>query len=91
MPANTFAVAGALRRRLRAAFGGLNGVFLPLRPDHRRVGLLPVTGSKGSRIAGSSLSGLFTRVEIGHIIISSAGKGTSRSRGSGSTVDSQRS
>ena len=35
--------------------------------------------------------GVFTRVEIGQILIGSAGKGTSRSRGSGSTVESQRS
>ena len=40
---------------------------------HKRFGVLPVTGSKGSRTSASSFSGLFTRVEIGHIIISSAG------------------
>ena len=40
---------------------------------HRRFGLPPVIGSKGSRISGSSFSGLFTRVEIGHIGIRSAG------------------
>jgi hypothetical protein len=40
---------------------------------HNNVGEPPSTGSSGSRIPGSSLSGLFTRVEIGHIIMSSAG------------------
>jgi hypothetical protein len=38
----------------------------------------------GSTIAGSSFSGLLTRVEIGHIRIGSAGYGCIRSRGSGS-------
>jgi hypothetical protein len=37
----------------------------------------------GSTIDGSSFSGLFTRVEIGHIRIGSAGNGTINSRGSG--------
>ena len=58
---------------------------------HNRVGDLPSTVSRGSSTDGSSLSGLFTRVEMGHIIIGSAGKGTNRSRGSGSTVVNQRS
>jgi hypothetical protein len=35
----------------------------------------------GSTIDESSFSGLFTRVDIGHIRIGSAGKGRSRSRG----------
>ena len=34
-----------------------------------------VTNSIGSMIDGSSFSGLFTRVEIGHIRIGSEGKG----------------
>jgi hypothetical protein len=43
---------------------------------------MPSTGSStGSRIDGSSFSGLFTRVEIGHIVMGSDGKGTRRSRG----------
>src|SRR5262249_10294769 len=41
-----------------------------------------VTSSIGCRIAGSSFSGLFTRVEIGHMRISSAGNGRIRSCGS---------
>jgi len=40
----------------------------------------------GSSIDGSSFSGLLTRVEIGHIRISSAGKGRIRSRASGSSL-----
>ena len=40
----------------------------------------------GSTIDGSSFSGLFTRVEIGHIRIGSAGNGTIKSRGSGSSL-----
>jgi hypothetical protein len=39
----------------------------------------------GFRIDGSSFSG-FTRVEIGHIRIGSAGNGRRRSRGSGSSL-----
>ena len=39
----------------------------------------------GSTIEGSAFSGLFTRVEIGHIRISPAGKGRIKSRGSGSS------
>ena len=42
--------------------------------DQRRFGVLPKMGSNGSRIAASSLSGLFTRVESGHIIIGSGGR-----------------
>jgi len=38
----------------------------------------------GSSSVASSFSGLFTRVEIGHIAMGSAGNGTSRSCGSGS-------
>jgi hypothetical protein len=34
-----------------------------------RLGDLPSVGSSGSRIAASSFSGLFTRVDIGHIFI----------------------
>jgi len=37
----------------------------------------------GSSIEESSFSGLFTRVEMGHIRIGSAGNGRSRSCGSG--------
>jgi hypothetical protein len=40
----------------------------------------------GSMIEGSSFSGLFTRVEIGHIRIGSDGKGRIKSRGSGSSL-----
>jgi len=40
----------------------------------------------GSRIDGSSFSGLLTRVEIGHIRIGSAGNGRIKSRGSGSSL-----
>jgi hypothetical protein len=36
----------------------------------------------GSMIEGSSFSGMFTRVEIGHIRIGSDGKGRIKSRGS---------
>ena len=36
-----------------------------------------------SKIDGSSFSGLFTRAEIGHIVIRSAGNGRSNSHGSG--------
>ena len=53
--------------------------------------MLQFGGDARSKIAASSFSGLFTRVEIGHIVIGSAGKGTSKSRGSGSRGDSQRS
>jgi ABC-type uncharacterized transport system substrate-binding protein len=42
--------------------------------------------SIGSSIEGSSFSGLFTRVEMGHIRINSAGNGRIRSRGSGSSL-----
>ena len=45
----------------------------------------------GSNIEASSFAGLFTRVLIGHIFISSDGKGTNKSRGSGSMLASQRS
>jgi hypothetical protein len=41
-------------------------------------------------MSGSSFFGVFTRVETGHMIIGSAGKGRSSSRGSGSS-ESQRS
>ena len=47
--------------------------------------------STGSKMDGSSFSGLFTFVEIGHIVMGSEGKGTSRSRGSGSAEESHRS
>jgi hypothetical protein len=43
------------------------------------------TQAAGSSSEESSLSGLFTRVETGHIAMSSAGNGASRSDGSGST------
>ncbi len=39
----------------------------------------------GSRMAGSSFSGLLTRIEIGHIRIRGAGKARIRSFGSGSS------
>jgi len=42
--------------------------------------------STGSTVDASSFSGLFTRVEIGHIRISSAGHGRIRSRGSGTSL-----
>jgi hypothetical protein len=45
----------------------------------------------GVNSSGSSFAGEFTRVEIGHMVMGSAGYGTSRSRGSGSTLLSQRS
>jgi hypothetical protein len=44
-----------------------------------------VVNSTGSTIDGSSFSGLLTHVDIGHIRISSAGKGRIRSAGSGSS------
>jgi hypothetical protein len=47
--------------------------------------------ASASSIAASSFSGLFTRVEISHMVIGSGGNGTSRSRGSGSTLASQQS
>src|SRR5262245_3782746 len=56
--------------------------------DQRRPGS---SGASVSRIVGSSLSGLFTRVEIGHIAMRPAGNGTSKSRGSGSMDESHRS
>jgi hypothetical protein len=56
---------------------------------HSKLGFCPTF--IGSRIVGSSLSGLLTRVEIGHIVMGSLGYGTNRSRGSGSIGDSQRS
>ena len=40
----------------------------------------------GSMIEGSSFSGLFTRVEIGHMRIGSDGNGRIKSCGSGSHV-----
>ena len=40
----------------------------------------------GSTIEGSSFSGLLTRVQIGHIRIGSAGNGSTKSRGSGSSL-----
>jgi hypothetical protein len=46
-----------------------------------------VVNSTGSRIEGSSFSGLLTRVEIGHIRIRSAGYGRIKSRGSGCSVN----
>jgi hypothetical protein len=49
-----------------------------LRP-HQAASVVSWTGSS---IEGSSFSGLLTRVEIGHIRISSAGNGRIRSRGS---------
>jgi hypothetical protein len=52
---------------------------------HGRSYAASVASSVGSRIEGSSFSGLLTRVEIGHIRIRSAGKGRIRSRGSGSS------
>jgi hypothetical protein len=42
--------------------------------------------SIGSKIEGSSFSGLLTRAEIGHIRMSSAGNGRIRSRGSGPSL-----
>ena len=43
------------------------------------------------RIDGSSFSGLFTPVEIGHIVMGSVGYGRSKSRGwMGSLLDEQR-
>jgi hypothetical protein len=47
--------------------------------------------STGSKMDESSFSGLFTFVESGHIVMGSEGKGTSKSRGSGSRGESQRS
>jgi hypothetical protein len=44
-----------------------------------------VANSIGSRIDGSSFSGLLTRVEIGHIRIGSEGYGRIKSLGSGSS------
>ena len=46
--------------------------------------------STGSRTLGSSFSGLFTRIEMGHLHLL-AWEGTSRSRGSGSMFASHRS
>ena len=43
----------------------------------------------GSKMPSSSFSGLFTRVLIGHMRISSDGNGTNRPRGSGSMLASQ--
>jgi hypothetical protein len=48
--------------------------------------LYAADNSIGSRIEGSSFSGLLTRVEIGHIRIGSAGNGPIRSRGSYSSL-----
>ncbi len=42
---------------------------------------MPTGSSMRDKIAASSFSGLFTRVEIGHIVMGSAGSGTNRSRG----------
>jgi hypothetical protein len=44
-----------------------------------------VASSTGSKIEGSSFSGLLTRVDIGHIRINSAGNGRMRSAASGSS------
>ena len=85
---------GQARRRIHlepVLLGDCDEQGWPSSRPHSSVGDPPSTGSSGSRMVGSSLSGLFTRVEIGHIIISSAGNGTSRSRGSGSMLASQRS
>lgn len=48
-------------------------------------------GDLSRRVAASSFSTLLTRLEIGHRVIGSEGKGTSKSRGSGSCGESQRS
>jgi hypothetical protein len=48
-----------------------------------------LTNSIGSTIEGSSLSGLLTRVEIGHIRMGSARNGRIKSRGSGSSLSQQ--
>ena len=58
---------------------------------HRPLALPSSGSSTRSKIEASSFSGLFTRVEIGHIVMGSDGKGTRRSRGSGSRGESQRS
>jgi hypothetical protein len=42
-----------------------------------------------SKSDGSSFSGLFTRVEIGHMVIGSEGQVMRRSRGSGSALSQQ--
>ena len=52
---------------------------------------MPTGSSTRSKIEASSFSGLFTLVEIGHIVIGPAGYGTNKSRGSGSSVLSHRS
>jgi hypothetical protein len=45
-----------------------------------------LSNSTGSMIEGSSFSGLFTRVDIGHIRIKADGNGRIKSRGSGSSL-----
>jgi hypothetical protein len=67
----------------------LGGCEAPLPEDH--FAMIPTGSSTHSKIEASSFSGLFTLVEIGHMVIGSEGKGTTRSQGSGSRGDSQRS
>ena len=56
-------------------------------PMQRRTYAASLANSTGSMIEGSSFSGLFTRLDIGHIRIRPAGNGRIRSRGSGSSLN----
>src|SRR5580700_10969506 len=59
----------------------------PLRSSRRADGhAADGTNVIGSMIEGSSFSGLFTRVDVGHIRIGSDGNGRIKSRGLGSSL-----
>jgi len=57
-----------------------------VRPMQRRTYAASLPKSMGSIIKGSSFSGLFTRLDIGHIRIRPAEKGRISWRGSGSSL-----
>ena len=90
-PSMSFFNPGVIGGKRSEYAGGSRNARSVEKYHHRPLPIPSRRSSTRSRIEGSSFSGLFTLVEIGHIFIGPEGKGTSRSRGSGSRGDSQRS